>query len=86
MIGGISGGILGFAMYAGDSGPFYDPMNETVGAMFKSTMVPAAIGATLGGLAGFSRGKRKRRVLVYDEGIWTAPAITRFTGPGAPSL
>ena len=84
MIGGISGGILGFAMYAGNSGPFYDPMNETVGAMFKSTMVPAAIGATLGGLAGFSRGKRRRRVLIYDKGILNPPATPRSAKENSP--
>ena len=85
MIGAISGGILGFAMFAGDSGPFHDPMNETVGAMFLSTMVPAAIGATLGGLAGSSRGKRKRRALIYDEGILIPSATQRSAKERRPS-
>ena len=85
MIGAISGGVLGLALYAADAGPFHGG-NESVGALIGSIAGTGAIGATLGGLAGFSRGKRRRRVLIYDEGILNAPAITRFTGPGAPSL
>jgi len=79
------GGVLGLILYGADAGPFYDPENESVGAVFGSVAGIGAMGAGVGGVAGYALAKRKRRVLIYDEGILNPPAIRRFTGPGVPS-
>ncbi len=81
--GALIGGVLGLALYGADAGPFHGG-NESVGALIGSIAGTGAIGATLGGLAGYPRGKRRRRVLIYDAGILNPPATPRSAKENGP--
>ncbi len=74
--GALIGGVLGLALYGADAGPFYGE-NESVGALFGSVAGTGAIGAGVGGTSGYVLGRRKARVLIYDEGILNPPATPR---------
>ena len=83
MIGGISGGILGLALYGADAGPFHGG-NESVGALIGSIAGTGAIGAGVGGASGYALGGRKARVLIYDAGILNASATPRSAKENSP--